>query len=150
MSGCAARNAAAPGTAWPFGHGMSRLERDVQESCDGLMTNVQPGSVCLSWMDNVHPQAPLLSEEYLASMYERCLLRKGFTLQEDAKQARYGLSLFMTPSGKSTLVRATLREKGFVAATRESYFVNGSDDWSRALGSYRFRTKTSIAIGGRP
>ena len=150
MSGCSSRIALAPGSAWPFGHGMSRLESDVRESCEGLTRNVQTGSVFLSWQDNVHPQAPLLSEEYLASMYGRCLIHNGFTLQDDGKQARYGLDLVMTPTGASTLVRATLREQGKVAATGEAYFVNGSDDWSRALGSYRFRTKTSIALGSKP
>jgi hypothetical protein len=150
MAGCTTKSTIAQDHVWPDNSSMTRLERDVQESCDSLVKNVSPGSVFISWVDNIHPNAPLLSEAYMVSMYERSLLRRGFSIKGDEELAKYKLNLTMTPSRKSTLVLATISKGDGVVATKESHFTNGSETWSKALGSYRLRTKTRIALGSAP
>lgn len=135
---------------WPNDRSMTRLERDIQAFCGDLVKNITPASVSLSWTDNLHPHAPLLSEAYVVSMFERELIRKGFTVQDDDERARYRLMLIMTPSKKSLLILASLRHGDKVLSTKEHYFAKGREDWSRELGSYRFRTRNIIHVGSRP
>jgi len=129
---------------------MVRLERDVQELCDSLVTNVTPNSVAVAWYDNLHPHSPMLSEAYVVSMFERSLIRRGFTVIQDDEVAYYKLKLIMTPSRKSLLALASLTHGDKVIATKEAHFINGSERWNKGLCSYRFRTKNRIPIGSRP
>jgi hypothetical protein len=150
MAGCTTQSTIPQDRTLPDNGRMTRLELDVQQSCDNLVKNINPGSVSISWVDNVHPNAPLLSEAYMVSMYERSLIRRGFTLKADEERAKYRLKLAMTPSRKSTLILASLSSGEGAVATTESLIANGSESFSRALGSYRYRTKTRIALGSRP
>ncbi len=150
MAGCTTQATVTPGSLWSDDRHMTRLEQDVQESCDALVKGIDPGSVFISWVDNLHPNAPLLSEAYIVSMYERSLIRRGFSIISDEDGARYRLMLTMTPSRKTLLILASMRTGDTVVATRESLFTHGSENWNRTLGSYRYRTKTRITLGSRP
>jgi hypothetical protein len=150
MAGCTTQSTVSPDRIWPETSAMSRLERNVQDACDGLVKNIRPGSVCLSWSDNLHPNAPMLVEGYIASMYEQSLMHRGFSLKEDDELARYRLKLTMTPSKKGTLVMASMTYGEEVIAAKESYLSNGWEPWNSAMNSYRYRTKTKIALGDQP
>jgi hypothetical protein len=150
MAGCTVNSTIAPDSFWLDSSRMSRLEHDVQESCDGLVKDINPGSVAVAWVDNLHPNAPLMSEGYIASMYEKTLLRRGFTIKKDEEMAKYRLKLTMTPSRNITLVLAALSYGDGVISSQQSYLRNGSEDWSKALGAYRYRTRTRIVLGSRP
>jgi hypothetical protein len=92
----------------------------------------------------------MLSEAYIVSMFERGLIRRGFSISAIEKDASYKLMLTMTPSRKSLLALASIWRGDGIIATKEAYFLNGPEKWSKALCSYRFRTKTAIHIGSTP
>jgi hypothetical protein len=150
MAGCTTQSTVNPDRIWSDSGAMTKLERKVQDSCDGLVKGVRPGSVCLSWSDNLHPNAPMLVEGYIASMYEQSLMRRGFTIKDDDELARYRIKLIMTPSRKGTLVMASMTFGEEVIAAKESYLSNGWEPWNDAMSSYRYRTKTKIALGDKP
>lgn len=150
MAGCASQSTNAPGSILGDGTNMTRLEKNVQDSCETLVRDITPGRIAVSWTDNLHPNCPMLSEAYIASMYERSLVKRGFTLEEDDEIAKYTLRLTMTPSRKNTLIMASLSSRDVVLTTAQSYISNGSESWNRSLGAYRFRTKTRIALGSEP
>lgn len=150
MAGCTTQSTIAKGNIWPDSGGMTGLERKVQDSCDGLVKNINPGSIYVSWVDNLHPNAPMMTEGYIASMYEQSLIRRGFALKSDDELAKYRLKLTMTPSRKGTLVLAYLSYGEEVIAARESYISNGWQPLGNQMNSYRYRTKTTIALGDRP
>ena len=129
---------------------MIRLERDVREFCGEVTQDIRPDSIHLAWYDNLHPHAPMLAEAYVASMFERSLIRRGFSVSTGDGDTAYRLTLIMTPSRKSLLTLATLAQGEQVIATREAHFINGSEKWSRALCSYRYRTTTVIPIRSAP
>lgn len=150
FTGCATQSNIPPDRIWPDDNRMTRLERDVQELCDGLVKNVSPNSVFITWYDNLHPHSPMLAEAYVVSMFERSLIRRGFAVSLDEEEAYYKLMLTMTPSQRSLLTLASLKHGETVTATKEAHFSNGSEKWNKALCSYRFRTKTRIPIGSKP
>ncbi len=129
---------------------MTRLERDVQTFCSDVTQDIRPGSVRFTWYDNLHPHAPMLAEAYVASMFERSLIRRGFSVSIGDDDTVYRLTLVMTPSQRSLLTLATLAKGERVIATREAHFINGSEKWNRALCSYRYRTTTVIPIRSSP
>lgn len=129
---------------------MTRLERDVRDFCDKVTQDIRPGSVHLAWYDNLHPYSPMLAEAYVASMFERSLIRRGFSVSTGDESTAYRLTLVMTPSRKSLLTLATLAQGEQVVATREAHFISGSEKWSRALCSYRYRTTAVIPIRSAP
>jgi hypothetical protein len=150
IGGCTTQSIVSSDQIWPEDKRMVRLERDVQGMCDELVKNITPNSVAVAWHDSLHPHSPMLSEAYIVSMFERSLIRRGFTVILDEEDAYYNLMLAMTPSKKSLLALASLKHGDKVVATKEAHFVNGSEKWSKTLCSYRFRTKNRIPIGSRP
>jgi hypothetical protein len=117
---------------------MTRLERDVVEFCVGLMKDVRPDRVHLVWYDSVRPHSPMLSEAYVVSMFERSLIRMGFSVSASQEDAAYRLNL------------ASLVHGNTVIATKEAHFINGPEKWSRVLCTYRYRAKSIIALRGEP
>lgn len=150
IGGCTARSNISSDQIWPEDRRMVRLERDVQTLCDDLVKNIAPNSVAVAWFDNLHPHSPMLAEAYVVSMFERSLIRRGFSVILDEEDAYYNLMLVMTPSQKSLLTLASLKHGDKLVATKEAHFVNGSEKWNKALCSYRFRTKNRISIGSKP
>lgn len=150
IGGCTTHSNISSDQIWPEDKRMVRLERDVQMLCDDLVKNITPNSIAITWYDNLHPHSPMLSEAYVVSMFERSLIRRGFTVSLDEEDAYYKLMLAMTPSQKSLLTLASLTHGDKMVATKEAHFVNGSEKWNKALCSYRFRTKNRIPIGSRP
>lgn len=150
MAACTTQSTVAPSRIWPESDTMSRIEGDVQASCDGLVKEINPGTVFLSWADNLHPNAPMLVEGYIASMYGQSLMRRGFALKDDEEAARYRIKLTMTPSRKGTLVLASMSYGDGVIAKKESFIDNGWGPWNSTLWSYRYRTRTRIALGDKP
>ena len=149
--GCTTRyNVPTSDQIWGEERSMIRLERDVQAFCHDLVKNISPGSVYITWVDNLHPHAPMLSEAYVVSMFERSLIGRGFPVQTDKESAHYVLTLTLTPSEKSVLALAKMKRKDLLVATKEYNFINGSEKWNEALCSYRFRTKTVIKVGSKP
>lgn len=150
IAGCSARSNISSDQAWSEDRDMTRLEKDVQEQCDDLVRGIKPGSVFITWYDNLHPNTPMLSEAYIVSMFERGFIRRGFPISTSEKDASYKLLLTMTPSRKSMLALASLWLGDRIVATKEAHFIHGPEKWSKALCSYRFRTKTTIHIGSTP
>lgn len=147
---CAAESGIPSDQIWPEDRYMIRLERDVREFCDQVMRDIRPDSISLVWYDNLHPHAPMLAEAYVASMFERSLIRKGFSVSTGDDDTAYRLTLVMTPSRKSLLTLATLAQGEQVIAAGEACFLNGSEKWNQALCSYRYRTTTVIPIRSAP
>lgn len=148
--GCAARQGIFADQYRQQDSSMARLERGVQGLCGDLVKNIKPGSTFVTWHDSLHPNTPVLLEEYIVSMFEGELIRRGFPISTAEKNASYKLMLSMTPSQKTTLVLASVWQGDEVVATKEAHFTNGPEKWSRALCSYRMKTKTTIHIGGTP
>ena len=150
LAGCAVRSDIPPDQIWPDDRYMTRLERDVVEFCVGLMKDVRPDRVHLVWYDNVRPHSPMLSEAYVVSMFERSLIRMGFSVSASQEDAAYRLNLAMTPSRSSLLALASLVHGNTVIATKEAHFINGPEKWSRVLCTHRYRAKSIIALRGEP
>lgn len=129
---------------------MARLERGVQGLCGDLVKGIKPGSTFVTWRDSLHPDSPILLGEYIVSMFEGELIRRGFPVSASEKNASYRLMLSMTPSPKTMLVLASVWQGDVVVATKEAHFINGPEKWSRALCSHRTKSKATIHIGSTP
>jgi hypothetical protein len=150
IAGCAAESTVPPDQIWPEDKYMTRLEREVDELCTNLIEGITPGSMYITWQDNLHPHSPLLAEAYVVSMFKRKLAARGYTITTQEQDAEFMLSLIMTPHEKSLLALASIKNHDMVIATREAYFTKGSEKWNRALSSYRYRSKTRISLGSNP
>ena len=150
IAGCATQSNVSPDQIWPDDKYMIRLEREVDELCNNLIEGIVPGSIYITWKDNLHPYSPMLSEAYVVSMFKRRLTTRGYTITTQEESADYTLALIMTPYKKTLLTLASIKMDDTVIATREAYFTKGSEKWNRALFSYRYRTKTRIPLGSTP
>ena len=150
IAGCSTQSTIPSDQIWPEDKYMIRLEREVDELCNNLIEGIVPGSIYITWEDNLHPHSPMLSEAYVVSMFKRRLTTLGYaiTTQEDAVD--YTLTLIMTPHKKTLLTLVSIKKNDMVIATREAYFTKGSEKWNRALFSYRYRTNTRIPLGSTP
>ncbi len=147
FGGCALETTVPADEIWPDDKSMDRLQRDVAVFCADLVSDVRPGSVYLTWYDNLQPTAPMLADAYVVNMVKDELGRRGFTVCEDEK-ADYHLQLVMTPTRRSLLTMGTLSLDDHVIAAGEANFINSSEKWNKALRSKRYRTTTKIPLGG--
>ncbi len=126
------------------------LEKQVDELCATLTQGIVPDTLHLTWFDSRHPQAPLLCDAFVASMVERCLLRRGFQLATRPDEAFYVLQLTLTPCQDRLLTLAQLKSGERVIASGEGVFSTVLAPWNEGLTSHRYRTRTRIPIGGAP
>ncbi len=150
IAGCSMQANLPEEDLWPDDQNMTRLDKDVEQLCEQLVADVAPGSLYLSWYDNLHPSAPMLAEAYVVSMMKGHLNKRGFVVNMSEESAEYRLHMTMTPSRKSLLTMATLSMDDRIIATGEANFVNGSEQWGRALRSKRYRTTTVIPVEAHP
>lgn len=129
---------------------MADLQIDVAAFTDELVSGIKPGSIYVSWFDNLQPTAPMLADAYVVSMVEAELIKRGFKVYGNFDQASYSLQLIMTPGEKALLTLGQLNQGSRVLGRAESAFSSRSSKWSRALRSKRYRTTTRIPVEGHP